>query len=207
MKNKFKNLDLVEQGISAYSYDGTDITSDITISGEYELTSSGTYNLTLGVTAPNGYQASFKLKLTIYNFDVEKYTHSFTVDDAFTYEMKVTTDKEDGKTTFTKINYQVTFTKKNFDFLKGDLYIYITAKADRTKQYNGGTVTERIEKNETYHSIFNDIGRETQALARTSFTISGSFYMDEDHNTCKYNSLTWTYRVNLTGEAYNAIYY
>lgn len=206
-KNRYDSLDLVAHGISAFGYDGEDITTGITISGDYDLTKSGTYTLSLNVIAPNGYQASFELKLIIYEYDVEKYQHSFTIDDAFSYEMKVTTDKESGKSSFTKINYQVTFTKKKLDFLKGNMYINITAKADRTKQYNGGTLTERIEKKDTHHSMFDDLNMQSMALARTTFTISGSFYMDDDHNPCKYDSLTWSYEVSFIGEAYNAIYY
>lgn len=196
-KNKYDTFNAINYGIHAYDYFGNDITDRITISGDYSLFETGTYNISLSVTTDYGKTSSIPVRFFVVEFEEQRISN-INVDNLLDYSFTISTDRQGTSSYFTSVSFVANFSYKNCDALDGTVYASIEVTATPKTGSGTTTISSPLQQMICSKKYYNN----------RDFTITcPSFYLDDNHNQYFYSSLTYKINVSFIGQAYQHVYY
>ena len=161
---KYSLLPLEDIGLTAKAYDGTDITSSITLSsGEYSMSTVGTYNLVLSATDTRyHYTSYFNLTLNVTAYEEQK--ELSPVDAISSSVVRITSVRADGYVQYENAVSAIIF---SVDVTINDKYDASDARIwfDFTFNYRQWGASHVYTVNKTVEDVFIKDGARTVTLS------------------------------------------
>ncbi len=194
-KNKYSELEYKALGISAYDCSEFNITGNIYVKdGEYDLTTTGTYQLVLEVRDNYGLTSIFDLTLEVTEYENRSTDAKHVGADCLNAKVTLGTNASTYSAAFEKVTVEAYFELVGYD--EADITISLEVDVVAYEYQHGEKVD--VSKHFRCSMIMGFVGRAS---------LSDSFYVSENRDSYALATASITYSIAVYGYLYTHVSY